>query len=406
MSRRLSVVSITESLRFGGDEQRLFQFACGIDREKIDHRVIVLGQEGEQDAAVEKLYRAASIPMTFLGWTGRSFGENGDRSQPSIGDALRYRSKIIQLRGVLQGIAPDVLDLRKHFAIVLGGIAGRWAGVPVITGIDYHASLLASRKRRLPMTWGLRLLDAFISDARATIDGYSAVFSNMPSKGVVIQNGIPRPATTRSRAEMLTMFGLDPTSRRPVIGQVATLVPFKGQDTLLSAIRILVDAGMDADFLMIGFVRSPDYVEMLRQQILSSGYDGHVALKSYHGPSEDIWAAIDIHAHAARMDSSPIAIHESMALGLPLASTDVGGIAELVTSEQTGLLVRPDDPRALAEALARLLTDADFARRLGSAARRRFDERHSVALMVDKTIDLYERLLAQKSRKPDRRLAA
>jgi glycosyltransferase involved in cell wall biosynthesis len=88
----------------------------------------------------------------------------------------------------------------------------------------------------------------------------------------------------------------------------------------------------------------------------------------------------------------PGAVMEAMACGLPVVGTAVNGIAELVRDGETGLLVAPKDPAALAGALARLAADAPLRRRMGAAARRRIVEELSLERMVGATTQLYREL--------------
>jgi glycosyltransferase involved in cell wall biosynthesis len=92
---------------------------------------------------------------------------------------------------------------------------------------------------------------------------------------------------------------------------------------------------------------------------------------------------------------------EYMAAGKPIASTRVGGISELVDDGREALLVEPRDPKALADAIARLLRDPDEAKRLGEAARARQQREYSLDAMVRRIESLYEELwLASPRRRP------
>src|SRR5581483_6022496 len=93
-------------------------------------------------------------------------------------------------------------------------------------------------------------------------------------------------------------------------------------------------------------------------------------------------SAADLFVLPTRSDASPNAVVEAMAAGLPIVASDVGGIGELVDNERTGLLVPPDDPRTLADRICRLMNDAPLAAKLGTAARRRAETRHSFDRMV------------------------
>jgi glycosyltransferase involved in cell wall biosynthesis len=87
---------------------------------------------------------------------------------------------------------------------------------------------------------------------------------------------------------------------------------------------------------------------------------------------------------------------EAMAAGRPVVATRVGGNPEVVVDGETGLLVPPREPRALADAVLRLLRDPALAGRLGEAARRRVESQFTLEQMVGRMQELYDQLLARK----------
>src|SRR5512144_370308 len=136
--------------------------------------------------------------------------------------------------------------------------------------------------------------------------------------------------------------------------------------------------------LICGYPHVSGYLEKLEEQAARMGISDRVRITSYPGPVGDVWAAIDIHVHASLYDSAPIAIHESMALGLPAVVTAVGGVPDLVRDGDTGLLVPPNDPECLAESLLRVVRDPDTARRLGAAARARYEAQYTAPVMTER----------------------
>jgi len=85
-----------------------------------------------------------------------------------------------------------------------------------------------------------------------------------------------------------------------------------------------------------------------------------------------------------------------MAAGVPVVATAVGGTTEVVVQGETGLLVPPADPVAMADAIATLLRDPSLCRQFGAAGRKRVEQYFSIDHTVAKTVDLYEKLLGKK----------
>src|SRR5688500_16637156 len=100
-------------------------------------------------------------------------------------------------------------------------------------------------------------------------------------------------------------------------------------------------------------------------------------------------AGADVFVSPSWAESFPYNVLEAMAAGLPVVATDVGGTAEAVEHGVTGVVVPPQDPGALTEAISGLLDDPERASRLGEAGRRRVDEQFGIERMIAGTLDVY-----------------
>ena len=118
--------------------------------------------------------------------------------------------------------------------------------------------------------------------------------------------------------------------------------------------------------------------------------DAVVFLGLIEGPGA-LLAGIDVFANPSWAESFPLSTLEAMRAGLPVAITDVGGAAEAIVPGESGDLVPPRDPAALAGALAGLMSDPERARAMGEAARRRVEERFGLSRIIDETLAVYAR---------------
>jgi glycosyltransferase involved in cell wall biosynthesis len=153
---------------------------------------------------------------------------------------------------------------------------------------------------------------------------------------------------------------------------VANVLPRKGQDTLLSALPRLREAAGDVRLVLIGRFDDAGYAQRLAQLASDLGVRDHVALLGYRAEPLPFVARSDVFALASRSEGFGMAMVEAMACGVPVVAADCPtGPAYVLDGGRAGLLVQPDDPVAMAEAICRVLTDPDLAGRLASRGRER-----------------------------------
>jgi colanic acid/amylovoran biosynthesis glycosyltransferase len=174
---------------------------------------------------------------------------------------------------------------------------------------------------------------------------------------------------------------------------VARLNPVKRLDVMLTACAALRDRGVNFRCVVLGDGPCRDELaEQLRSLRLKDSVD---LLGATEQSDVAAWLSrASIAALSSEREGMPVCLMEAAAAGVPVVAPRVGGIPELVEHGVTGLLVPPDDPVALADALAELLRDHQCARRMGEAARRRAEERFSVALQVDALEQVWRETLA------------
>ena len=157
---------------------------------------------------------------------------------------------------------------------------------------------------------------------------------------------------------------------------VAAVIPGKGHDVLLDALAML--AGLRWRCLCVGSLeRDPAFAEGLRRRVLDGGMDGRVR---FSGPQTGAdlarsYGAADVLVLPSRAETYGMVVTEALARGLPVVAAEVGGVPEALghgaDGTRPGLLVPPDDPAALRDALRAWLEDAELRRRLRRAARER-----------------------------------
>jgi glycosyltransferase involved in cell wall biosynthesis len=192
-------------------------------------------------------------------------------------------------------------------------------------------------------------------------------------------------ASDRERGEIRRELGIADDAACLLV--LAALVRRKGIDVLLDALARLEEP---PPLLVAGDGEERGVLEAQAEKL-------GLARVRFLGRREDkpaLLAACDALVMPSRKEGLGVAALEAMACARPVIATRVGGLAEAVRHEQTGLLVPPGDPDALAAAIARLLTDADLRRRLGAAGPARVAEGHLAEQMCDAYESVYRRVLA------------
>lgn len=192
----------------------------------------------------------------------------------------------------------------------------------------------------------------------------------------------------------------DAGKRRVVLGVVAQLSPWKGQDTAIEALELLRREGVDAHLLLIGSAKftaratrydNEAYVSRLKGLVADGGLEDRV---SWLGEREDVPTlirALDILLLPSWEEPFGRTLIEAMAMGVPVIATNVGGPAEIIEDGREGYLVAPRRPSAWARAIRRVAESPDGGAGMGRAGRTRAQEAFTLANHVRAIGDLYER---------------
>ena len=172
-----------------------------------------------------------------------------------------------------------------------------------------------------------------------------------------------------------------------VVGNVAALVPHKGQKHLIAAAAKVVRVLPDTRFVILG---DGELREPLERQIKTLGLERHVFLGGFRNDVIGLIKSFDIFVMSSITEGLGTSILDAMACGKAVIGTRTGGIPEAVTDDDTGVLVPPHDEAAMADAIVRLLKDQPLRARLETNARQRASEYFGVDRMVGETLAVYQ----------------
>jgi len=318
-----------------------------------------------------------------------------DRSRFQVSIASLDGPGLLTQAAERQGIAVERWDRRL--------LAGRF---DLIHSYGLRADLAArlSRRRlgRVQLVCGVRSIDTGHSPAKRWLDrltrrGVDLFIANSEAgRQARVANGVsPRRIITIHNG--IDPAGADPIDRPalyperfPLVAHVANLRPMKGHATVLRAVEML---RARYPRVLVLFVGRDDAKGRLQHEARELGVADQVCFLGYHPRPREIVAACDIAILPSQFEGCPVALLEAMAEARPIVATHVGGIPELVRHEREALLIKPDDPRALAGALARLAEDEGMRKVLGLAARKRLEAEFTLQRMVARYEEAYEGLL-------------
>ncbi len=178
-----------------------------------------------------------------------------------------------------------------------------------------------------------------------------------------------------------------------LVGMVAHLADHKGHRYLIRATKIIREHTDKIKIIIVG--EGPLRME-LDKEVRSSEVEDIVFFLGFREDIPRILASLDLFVLSSYLEGLGSSILDAMACGLPVVATRTGGIPEVVIHRETGLLVPPRDPQALARAILKLYKDRELACRLGGNGYIVVRQKFSVESMTDKMIHLYQRLAKEK----------
>jgi glycosyltransferase involved in cell wall biosynthesis len=313
------------------------------------------------------------------------------------GDLSRAPWKVIlaelKLFRIIKDFKPVVVHSFLPLVTFMGGLAGRVLRVPLV--ISSRRALGTHQERHAllrPFDLAANRLSHFVTvNSRAVWDDVVRRDHIDPGKLVLIYNGVdahPFDSASGVREKLRKHKGLDDFDKIVVV--VANLISYKGHHDFLKAAREVKERIPEASFWLVGQDRGiKQDLERLSRDL---GISDRVCFMGQCSDIPNVLAASDLAALPSHEEGFSNVILESMAAGLPVVATRVGGNSEAVVDGVTGWLVPPQNPKVMAEKIVDLLKDPHKARSWGDKGKERVKRLFSVEQMVDKHLTLYERM--------------
>ncbi len=290
----------------------------------------------------------------------------------------------------------DVVHTHKIGSNVWGALLTPLMGGPVFVAHEHTWSYEGNPGRvLLDRELIARRADAFVAVSREDQRRMVEVERVPPAKTRFIANGIPPFPPADPDRDVRAELGLG--ADQPIVGAVATLRPQKALEVLLRAVPLLREEVPSAVVLVVGGGDGGPEEGRLHALAAELGLGEGLRFLGERSDVPDLVAAFDVAALSSDFEGSPLSVMEYMEAGKPVVATRVGGLPDLVEEGVSGLLVDPQDPGALAAALAEVLRDPERAARMGEAGRVRRRETFSIEATARAVGELYEELHAAKS---------
>jgi len=296
-----------------------------------------------------------------------------------------------RLARVIKRMNPDVIHAHDPHGIAMASLAlslgassakqGRAPAIVASRRVDFHL------KGNSLSRWKHRQVDCFVAASEAI-------------RRILLSDGVPddRAVTVHEGVDVEHVAAAPPVNVRetfwlphgaPVVGNVAALVPHKGQRHLIEAAHLVVQEVPDARFVILG---EGELREALERQVKDYHLEKHVLLPGFRTDVLGCIKGFDLFVMSSVTEGLGTSLLDAMACSKPIVATTAGGIPEVVVDGETGLLAAPRDHAGMATAIIRMLNDPTLRTAMGAAGFARVRERFTVERMVAETAAVYERV--------------
>lgn len=362
----------------------------------LSHRIpwLVRARQAGFDVHVTTLTAGSGARIERAGFPYHPVSEQKRSNNP-----LHELKLVTRLHKLYRQLQPDIVHQITLRSTLYGGMASLFVREPAIlngvTGLGYlftddDPKVRALRKSVLWALWVLR---------QGRHQTY--LFQNPDDKRLFRQNGVTDSSNSvliKGSGVKTEKFGQRPEPPgTPVVLFPARMIWHKGVQEFVDAARIVNRNQQDARFVMVGETDADNPAGVSAEELAQWEDEGVIEWWGYQESMPDVFAQSHIVCLPSKYrEGVPKVLIEAASCGRPIVTTDMPGCREIVQDGENGILVSPDDGRAVADAVIRLLEDAELRAKMGDQGRALVQKEFSVERVVERTVEVYRDVLRKK----------
>jgi glycosyltransferase involved in cell wall biosynthesis len=377
--RPIRILDIRDTHEIGGPGKTILETFRTIDRAHFDmHLAVFAGAASIGETPFVMAAKAAGMPVHLI---------RGSRP---------YDPRLVwRLCHLVKELGIDVVHAHEASSDAIGYLASRLGRTRLITTL--HGWIGNSPKQRLMIALDRRVVRYFdrVIAVSAQIRDEACAAGVPPERVRLLHNAIvvERYRRTGESGFLAKLLGRAPSS--PVIASVGRLSAEKGHADLLEALAIVSAKGCRMSAVLVG--DGPERPR-LEQQIRELGLEGWVHMPGYLAHPERILEESDLAVLPSHTEGLPNAALEALIMGVPVLATRVGGTPEVVQDGETGRLVEPHSPPALAAALLEFAAEPARWKQMAARGRETVESRFNFTTRTRMQEDIYRELMARPAR--------
>lgn len=369
VSGRIGVLHLSSTSGPGGAEMIVRRLAASLDRSRFRSIVCLFRPDWLYDSCQE-----AGLPAHVIKMTGAL----------DFNWARNFARLIRQ-----EEIA--VIHTHEFTANAYGSLMGRVLGVPVVAtvhGKNYYSDELKRRMAYRYVSRSANMIAVSEDLKRFLVERVGIV----PSRVRVIYNGVDVASVPQADRVDNAWRELELAHWDHVIGTVGSLYPVKGHIHLIRALPAILKDFPKTLLLLAG---RDDLDRELKAEVARLKLEQHVRFLGMRNDVPVLLSTMDVFVLPSLSEGLSMALLEAMAASLPVVATRVGGNPEVVVEGETGLLIPPEDPAAIGDAVGKMLRNRSAALEMGRRGRRHVEERFSFKKVVESYQQCYEKALGR-----------